>query len=79
MEKEAKMTSKGQVTVPLAIRRALGVKPGDTLLFESDDEGVRVRPQRNGSRFAKYRGIGNPGIGSGRKAIHRWMRETRGR
>lgn len=79
MEKEAKITTKGQVTVPLAIRRALGVGPGDTLLFESDTNGVRVRPLRNESPFSKYRGIGNPGIKSGRKAINRWIRQMRGK
>jgi len=79
MEKEAKITSKGQITVPLAIRRALGVQPGDTLLFESGKDGVRVRPVRTESRFARYRGIGNQDIGSGRKAIRRWVREMRER
>jgi antitoxin PrlF len=79
VEKEAKITTKGQITVPLAIRRALGVQPGDSLLFESNKEGVRVRPVRTESRFAKYRGIGNRGIGTGRKAIKRWVREMRGR
>ena len=79
MEKEAKITSKGQITVPLAIRRVLGVHPGDMLLFESDKDGVRVRPVRSESPFAKYRGIGNRRIGSGRKAIQRWAREMRGR
>ena len=79
MEKEAKLTSKGQITVPQAIRRVLGVEPGDLLLFESGKNGVRVRPVSAESRFAKYRGIGNRGIKSGRKAIQRWVRETRGR
>jgi len=79
LENEAKITSKGQITVPLAIRRALGVRPGDRLLFESDENGVRVRPLRTESPFAKYRGIGNPGIGSGRAAIKRWMRQMRGK
>lgn len=79
MEKEARITSKGQITVPLAIRRALGVQPGDTLLFESGKDGVRVRPVRPDSRFARYRGIGNQGMGSGRGAIQRWVRAMRGR
>lgn len=79
MEKQAKITTKGQITVPLAVRRALGVQPGDRLLFETDNGGVRVRPVRTRSPFAKYRGIGNRGIGSGKKAIHRWIREMRGR
>ena len=79
MEKQAKITSKGQITVPLAIRRALGVRPGDLLLFEEDKSGIRVRRVKKESRFAKYRGIGNRGIGSGKKAINRWVREMRGR
>jgi len=29
------------------------------------------------SPFEKYMGIGNPGIGKGRKAIQRWLREMR--
>jgi AbrB family looped-hinge helix DNA binding protein len=79
LEKHAKITTKGQITVPLAIRRALGVGAGDVLLFEEDKTGVRVRPVRAKSPFAKYRGIGNRGIGSGKKAITRWTREMRGR
>ncbi len=79
MQKQAKITSKGQVTVPHEIRRALGVQSGDRLIFESGEEGVRVRPVRRKSPFTKYRGIGNPGIPSGRRAINRWLRETRGR
>jgi antitoxin PrlF len=79
LEKHAKITTKGQITVPLAIRRALGVRAGDVLLFEEDKTGVRVRPVRAKSPFAKYRGIGNRGIGSGKKAITRWTREMRGR
>ncbi len=78
MKKQARITSKGQITVPHEIRRALGVRPGDKLLFEKDGAGVRVRPVRTKSPFAKYRGIGNPGIASGRKAILRRVRELRG-
>lgn len=79
MQREAKITSKGQITVPLEIRRLLGVRPGDRLLFEADDAGVRVQPLRGESPFARYQGIGNPGIGSGRRAINHWLRNLRGR
>ena len=79
MQVEAKLTSKGQITIPSEIRRVLGVRAGDRLLFESDGESVRVRPVRIGSPFDKYRGIGNPGVGSGRRAIGRWMRDLRGK
>lgn len=78
MHKQAKITSKGQITVPREVRRALGVRAGDRLLFESDGTGVRIRAVRTKSAFSKYRGIGNPGIGSGRKNIQRWLRELRG-
>ncbi len=56
----------------------LGVRAGDKILFQKDETGVRVRAVRNKSAFSKYRGIGNPGIGSGRKGIDRWLRELRG-
>jgi AbrB family looped-hinge helix DNA binding protein len=78
MQKQAKITSKGQITVPREIRRMLGVRSGDKLLFESDGKGIRVRPVRSKSAFSKYRGIGNPEIPSGRKSIAKWMRGMRG-
>lgn len=78
MQKQATITSKGQITVPREVRRMLGVRTGDKLLFESDGKGVRVRPIRNRSAFSKYRGIGNPEIPSGRKSIAEWLRGTRG-
>jgi AbrB family looped-hinge helix DNA binding protein len=79
MQRQANLTSKGQITIPLEIRRVLGVRPGDRLIFESDKGSVRVRPSPGESPFAKYRGIGNPGIGSGRRAVLRWVRGLRGR
>jgi AbrB family looped-hinge helix DNA binding protein len=78
MQKQAKITSKGQITVPIEVRRLLGVRAGDRLLFESDGNGVHIRPLRNLGAFEKYRGIGTPGVGPGRKAINRWLREVCG-
>lgn len=78
MQEQATITSKGQITVPLKVRRALGVRTGDKLLFESDGKVVRVRPIRRRSAFSKFRGIGNPGIATGRKSIERWLRGMRG-
>jgi AbrB family looped-hinge helix DNA binding protein len=76
--KRAKITSKGQITVPHEVRRALGVRPGDTLLFEQKGSEFRVRPVRTESPFEKFRGIGTPGISGGRKGIVRWVRKLRG-
>ncbi|HEY4902867.1 MAG TPA: AbrB/MazE/SpoVT family DNA-binding domain-containing protein [Candidatus Sulfotelmatobacter sp.] len=78
IEKQAKLTSKGQITIPQEVRRILGLRTGDRLLFESDGKEVRMRPVRDQSTFSRYRGIGNLGIGSGKKSIIRWLRELRG-
>jgi AbrB family looped-hinge helix DNA binding protein len=78
MQREAKITSKGQITLPKDVRHALGVKPGDKVVFERHGEEVHVRPVIQKSVFAKYRGIGNPGMPSGRKAILKSIKELRG-
>ena len=48
MPQYAKMSSKGQVTVPADIRRALNVSQGDTLVWETTSQGQvivkRVEP-----------------------------------
>jgi antitoxin PrlF len=79
VKKQARITSKGQITVPHEIRRALAVRPGDKLIFEQNGSEVRVRPVRTSSPFEKYRGIGTPGIPRGKKAVVRWVRDIRGR
>ena len=78
LKKKAKITSKGQITIPQEVRRKLGVRAGDRLSFEEDAGGMRIVAERKESAFAKYAGIGNPGIGKGRKAINKWIRELRG-
>ena len=78
MKRQAKVTSKGQITIPRDIRRRLGVRAGDKVEFEDNGNGVQLTGVRKESVFEKYRGIGTPGIGSGRKAINKWLREMRG-
>jgi AbrB family looped-hinge helix DNA binding protein len=34
------MTSKGQITVPVEVRTALGLRPGDQVAFVSREDGV---------------------------------------
>ena len=41
---QATMTSKGQVTVPKAIRDKLCLRPGDRIDFLLDDNGARITP-----------------------------------
>ncbi|HSC44679.1 MAG TPA: AbrB/MazE/SpoVT family DNA-binding domain-containing protein [Candidatus Acidoferrum sp.] len=78
MGRQAKVTSKGQVTIPREIRRRLGVRTGDRLLFEGDGNAVKITAVRNESPFEKYRGIGTPGIAKNRKGIQKWLRALRG-
>ena len=43
----ATVTSKGQVTIPVELRRAMGVREGDKLLFELEPDGtVQLRPTK---------------------------------
>jgi antitoxin PrlF len=39
----SKLTAKAQTTVPREVRERLGLKPGDSLAYEADAEGVRLR------------------------------------
>ena len=79
MKNLAKLTSKGQLTVPNEVRRDLGVRPGDKLLFKKVGTIYHFIPVKKLCPFEKYRGIGNPGIPSGRRGILRYIREVRGR
>jgi AbrB family looped-hinge helix DNA binding protein len=38
----ARLTSKGQITIPVAIRERLKLKTGDKVFFIEDDKGVRI-------------------------------------
>jgi AbrB family looped-hinge helix DNA binding protein len=40
----AKMTSKGQVTIPSTIREILRLEPGSTVIFKVTDRGVILSP-----------------------------------
>jgi AbrB family looped-hinge helix DNA binding protein len=80
MELKAKVTSKSQLTIPKEVRRALGVREGDSLLFEvdEDDEQVRVRVERKPVSFADYEGAWREGKGMSLAEVDEYMRELRG-
>jgi AbrB family looped-hinge helix DNA binding protein len=40
----AKVTSKGQVTIPLTIREILKLEPGSTVMFKVTNKGVIISP-----------------------------------
>lgn len=47
---------KGQVTIPKAVRDALGVRAGDQLVFVLDEDGARIRLVRR-QRLSHLRGL----------------------
>jgi AbrB family looped-hinge helix DNA binding protein len=63
-----RLTSKGQVTIPLALRERLGLFPGTEVLFDIVDETVRIRKARQQSRGAslveRMREVGRRAAGS---------------
>jgi AbrB family looped-hinge helix DNA binding protein len=60
-----KVTSKGQVTIPKAVRDHLGIAPGSEVTFRRAPDGSIVIEKADGtrqpSRFAKLVGIAGPG------------------
>lgn len=56
-----RVTQKGQVTIPLPIRRALGIEPGSDVRFELDRDGARLLPAADDAAAAvtRMRGAGD--------------------
>jgi len=53
-ERLAVVTRKGQVTIPVEIRKALGIEEGDRVSFVVDEDEVKLR--RTGSVVARTAG-----------------------
>jgi len=53
---KARLTSKGQVTIPKSVRERLGISQGDDIDFIEDRRGFRVEKRVSASPFRKYRG-----------------------
>jgi antitoxin PrlF len=55
-----RVTQKGQVTIPLPVRRALGISPGSDVEFELDEHGARLLVDRDraAGEIARMRGAG---------------------
>jgi AbrB family looped-hinge helix DNA binding protein len=51
-----RVTTKGQVTIPKAIRDELGIKPGDELEFVRVNGSIRVVRAEGDDPFAQWRG-----------------------
>lgn len=51
----ARITSKGQITIPREVRDRLGIEPGDALEFRFEGKRLEVRPVRR-RRLSEFRG-----------------------
>ncbi len=81
---KAKLTSKGQITIPREVREQLGLKVGDKLLFEVEEDTIRLRVLKSrplgelkGSLPAKHPYLGKEGEreAARRSAVRRVLAE----
>ena len=72
---KAKLTSKGQVTVPKPCRDKLGLKTGTVLDFEAVDGVLIARKVQPEDLFHKWRGRGKLPVG---KNVDEYLRMVRG-
>jgi AbrB family looped-hinge helix DNA binding protein len=76
---KAQITAKGQITLPLAIRKTLGVGRGDAVIFEVREGTVTVVPDAPEGRFKKFAGKFRVGRGSTKAETVKLVRDLRGR
>ncbi len=50
----AKVTSKGQITIPLQVRKLLKVDSGSVIIFETKEDKVLLKPAKT---LSEFRGI----------------------
>jgi AbrB family looped-hinge helix DNA binding protein len=74
VKQSSTITSKGQITIPVEVRRSLGLQKGDRVVFEIDEGGAdRVARVRRAPDFISMAGAIPP-----RKRLPRsWSEERR--
>ena len=55
----AKLTSKGQITIPRKVREKLGISPGEEILFSESGDTFAIRKVMKESPFDKWVGYLN--------------------
>ncbi len=54
MKESTTITTKGQVTIPKEIREALGLNPGDKVVFEKEGSNIVLKPAKTLLDFRGY-------------------------
>jgi antitoxin PrlF len=71
----SRLTSKGQVTIPKAVREGLGLRTGDEVEFVAEGGAYRLRKVVRANPFSRYRGA----LDSTSRDPDGLVRELRGR
>ena len=74
MTSSSTVSSKGQVTIPIEVRRRLGLTVGSRVQFVNQDGETLLRSAHTGNPFTKYAGIL---AGHGPSTIEEIVREER--
>lgn len=74
---QAKVTLKGQVTIPKAVREALSIHDGDAVLFAIEDDRAVLRPLKKKPLRGLYGALPATRPYPGLDAIRREVREKR--
>jgi AbrB family looped-hinge helix DNA binding protein len=72
---KATLTSKGQITIPLKIRRKLGLQPGQVLDFDEDAPYLKAVPVFDEEKMRSVVGCAEGRLGF---TAQEWLDETRG-
>jgi AbrB family looped-hinge helix DNA binding protein len=77
MARTSRIGSNGQITVPLDVRKRLGLREGDLVEFVTEGMVTFIRPVRGaGNPFDEYAGALHTFPG-GRDEIHAWVKDLR--
>ena len=71
-----RVTEKGQITIPISLRKRYGLQPNVEVEFLAEAEGIRIQKRGTGSSnpFRAMRGVLKK-----RLAVDRYIEEIRGR
>lgn len=71
-----RVTEKGQITIPISLRKRYGLQPNVEVAFVAEGDGIRIQKRGSGSAnpFRALRGVVKK-----RLAVDRYIEDIRGR